>query len=89
MKLFDRAFVKGQKRPTAAEWQAELDFLLKNLKHCKKNPNHAYFTNKGCGLCVAEERLKANLKTIKEKQAEPRKIRGFELKNCRGKVWKR
>lgn len=80
MKLFDRAFVKGQKRPTAAEWQAELDFLLKNLKHCKKNPNHAYFTNKGCGLCVAEERLKANLKTIKEKQAEPRKIRGFELK---------
>jgi len=29
---------------------------------------------------VAEERLKANLKTIKEKQAEPRKIRGFELK---------
>lgn len=38
MKLFDRAFVKGQKRPTAAEWQAELDFLLKNLKHCKRIP---------------------------------------------------
>ncbi len=80
MKLFDRAFVKGQKRPTAAEWQTELDFLLKSLKHCKKNPNHAYFTNKGCGLCVAEDRLKANLKTIKEKQAAPRKIRGFEVK---------
>lgn len=81
MTLFDRAFVKGQKRPTAAEWQAELDFLLKNIKHCKKNPNHAYFTNKGCGLCVSEERLKANLRTIKEKNAEPLKIRGFEIKN--------
>ena len=80
MKLFDRAFVKGQKRPTAAEWQAELDFLLKNLKRCKKNPNHVYFTSKGCGLCVAEERLKSNLKTIKEKKSEPKKIRGFELK---------
>ena len=57
-----------------------LDYLLKNLKHCKKNPNHAYFTNKGCGLCVAEDRLKANLKTIQEKKAEPRKIRGFEIK---------
>lgn len=80
MKLFDRAFVKGQNRPTAIEWQIELDNLLKNLKRCKKNPNHVYFTNKGCGLCVAEEKLKANLKTIKEKKVEPKKIRGFELK---------
>lgn len=79
LKLFDRAFVKGQKRPSAMEWQAELDYLLKNIKHCKKNPNHAYFTNKGCGLCVAEEKLKANLNTIKEKSAEPPKIRGFEI----------
>lgn len=79
MKLFDRAFVKGQTRPTALEWQTELDYLLKNIKHCKKNPNHAYFTNKGCGLCVAEEKLKANLKIIQEKNAEPQKIRGFEL----------
>jgi len=79
LKLFDRAFVKDQKRPSAMEWQAELDSLLKNIKHCKKNPNHAYFTNKGCGLCVAEEKLKANLKSIQEKNAEPRKIRGFEV----------
>jgi len=79
MKLFDRAFVKGQNRPTALEWQAELDYLLKNIKYCKKNPNHAYFTNKGCGLCVAEEKLKANLKVIQEKNAQPQKIRGFEL----------
>ena len=79
LKLFDRAFVKGQKRPSAVEWQAELDYLLKNIKHCKKNPNHVYFTNKGCGLCVAEEKLKANLNTIKEKSAEPPKIRGFEI----------
>lgn len=77
--MFDRAFVKGQKRPTAQEWQVELDYLLKNLKHCKKNPNHAYFTNKGCGLCAAEEKLQANLKSIREKQAEPKKIRGFEV----------
>lgn len=80
MKLFDRAFVKGQKRPTAQEWQIELDYLLKNLKHCKKNPNHAYFTNKGCGLCVAEEKLKSNLKSIQEKKAQPPKIRGFEVR---------
>ena len=79
MKLFDRAFVKGQKRPTALEWQAELDYLLKNIKQCKKNPNHSYFTNKGCGLCVAEEKFKANLKNIQEKNAEPKKIRGFEV----------
>lgn len=80
MKLFDRAFVKGQKRPTAAEWQAELDKLLKSLKPCKKNPEHAYFTNKGCGLCAAEGRFKARLKVIQEKEAEPKKIRGFEIK---------
>jgi hypothetical protein len=80
LKLFDRAFVKGQSRPTASEWQAELSYLLKNIKHCKKNPNHAYFTNKGCGLCISEERLKANLKVIREKNAEPAKIRGFEIK---------
>lgn len=79
MKLFDRAFLKGQNRPSAQEWQAELDFLLKNLKHCKKNPNHAYFTNKGCGLCVADEKLKLDLKTIEEKKTEPKKIRGFEV----------
>lgn len=80
MKLFDRAFVKGQKRPSAQEWQIELDYLLKNLKHCKKNPNHAYFTNKGCGLCVAEEKLKSNLKSIQEKNSQPPKIRGFEVR---------
>ena len=79
LKLFDRAFVKGQTRPTAEEWQAELDFLLKNAKRCKKNPNHVYFTNKGCGLCVADEKLKVNLKSIQEKKAEPKKIRGFEV----------
>ena len=79
LKLFDRAFVKGQTRPSAKEWQAELGVLLKNLKRCKKNPNHVYFTNKGCGLCVAEERLKVNLKTIKQKNEEPKKIRGFKV----------
>ena len=79
MKLFDRAFLKGQNRPTAHEWQMELDYLLKNLKQCKKNPNHAYFTNKGCGLCVADEKLKLDLKTIEEKKTEPKKIRGFEV----------
>ncbi|MBQ8750017.1 MAG: hypothetical protein IJZ30_00060 [Alphaproteobacteria bacterium] len=79
LKLFDRAFVKGQVRPSALEWQVELSNLLKNVKRCKKNPNHVYFTNKGCGLCVAEEKLKSNLRTIKEKNAEPKKIRGFEV----------
>lgn len=79
LKLFDRAFVKGQERPTAMEWQRELAFLLENKKPCKKNPNHIYFTNKGCGLCMAEEKLKSNLKSVQERKAEPKKIRGFEV----------
>ncbi|MBR5598590.1 MAG: hypothetical protein IKW39_00970, partial [Alphaproteobacteria bacterium] len=79
LKMFDRAFVKGQERPRAIEWQEELDKLLSNLKVCKKNPNHAYFTNKGCGLCVAEEKLAIKLKSVKEKSIEPKKIRGFEV----------
>ncbi len=79
LKLFDRAFVKGQTRPTALEWQEELDRLLSGLKRCKKNPNHVYFTNKGCGLCVAEEKFKVNLQKVREKSAEPKKIRGFEV----------
>jgi uncharacterized membrane protein YhaH (DUF805 family) len=79
LKLFDRAFVKGQTRPTALEWQEELDRLISKLKRCKKNPNHVYFTNKGCGLCVAEEKLKIKLKAVQENSAQPKRIRGFEV----------
>ena len=46
MSLFERAFVKGNERPTAIEWQNQLEYILKHLKQCKKDANHAYFTPK-------------------------------------------
>ncbi len=79
LKLFDRSFVKDQTRPTALEWQKELNYLLKNIKQCKKDPSHAYFTSKGCGMCVAKDKLSETLKIVKEKSDAPEKIRGFEL----------
>lgn len=77
--LFDRAFSKDHKRPTAKEWYAHLDYLLKNIKQCKKNPNHAYFTNKGCGLCAVEERIQTRLSQIKKEKTEPQTIRGIKI----------
>jgi len=77
--MFDRAFVCGQERPTAKEWQEHLWYLLHNLKQCKQNHNHVYFTSKGCGLCAAEERLAYQLNKVKKESAEPQKVRGMEL----------
>ncbi len=77
--LFDRAFMCGQERPTAKEWQEHLWYLLHNLKACKKNSNHVYFTAKGCGLCAAEEKLVKTLTKVKQEAAEPVKVRGMEL----------
>ncbi|MBR1605085.1 MAG: hypothetical protein IJ660_03135 [Alphaproteobacteria bacterium] len=77
--MFDRAFVCGQERPTAKEWVEHLWSLLHNLKQCKQNPDHVYFTNKGCGLCAAEEKLTYQLNKIRKESEEPQKVRGMEL----------
>ena len=53
LELFDRAFLKGQKRPSAKEWQEHMEYLFRNLKTCKQNPDHVYFTSR-----KQEKRLK-------------------------------
>jgi len=77
--MFDRAFVCGQERPSAKEWQEHLWYLLHNIKQCKQNRDHVYFTSKGCGLCAMEEKLAHQLSKIKQESNEPQKIRGMEL----------
>lgn len=79
LELFERAFVRGGKRPTAEEWQAHLHHLLHTLKICQKNPDHAYFTAKGCGLCVAEERFKGTMSDIRKQKETPQMLRGMEI----------
>lgn len=77
--LFERAFARKQKRPSAKEWYEHLSYLSDTLKQCKKNPDHGYWTNKGCGLCAVEEKVKRKLNEIKEEKSAPQKIRGFEV----------
>ena len=79
LELFDRAFCKGQKRPTAKEWKEHLEYLFRNLKTCKKNPDHIYFTSKGCGLCAMEERFKQKIAVVREEKNTPPKIRGLSV----------
>lgn len=79
LELFERAFVKGQERPNAKEWQEHLHHMMHNLKTCKKDSNHAYFTSKGCGLCVAEERFKDTLLDVKKQRETPQMVRGMEV----------
>ena len=76
LKLFDRAFVKNEKRPTAKEWYVHLGHLLRSLKHCKKDHNHVYFTAKGCGLCAVEEKFHQHLADVKKEKEAPQTIRG-------------
>jgi len=80
MSLFERAFTKGNERPSALEWQSLLEHLVKNRKQCKKDPNHAYFTPKGCGLCMVKEKFKAQMEEYKKQQEEPQTVRGMEVK---------
>lgn len=80
LNLFERAFSKGNVRPSAIEWQNRLEFILKNLKRCKKDHNHAYFTPKGCGLCIAAEKLKNHLKEQQEKAEQTKNtVRGIDV----------
>ena len=79
--MFERAFAKNGKRPTAKEWCNHLTYLMSIIKACKKDKNHVYFTNKGCGLCAVEQKFKLKFSEVKkEKQSEP-KIRGFDVGN--------
>lgn len=79
LELFERAFTKGEQRPSAYEWQEHLWKLMHGLKQCKQNPNHVYFTSKGCGICSVENKFSTNLVKIKKQKTGPEKIRGIEV----------
>lgn len=79
LELFERAFTKGEQRPSAYEWQEHLWKLMHGLKQCKQNPNHVYFTSKGCGLCSVENKFSRDLTEIKKQKNNPEKIRGIEV----------
>ncbi len=79
MEFFERSFTKGCQRPSACEWQEHLWKLMHSLKVCKNNPNHSFFTSKGCGLCSIESKFNKNLNVIKRQKNGPEKIRGIEV----------
>ena len=79
LELFERAFTKDCQRPSAYEWQEHLWKLMHGLKQCKENPNHVYFTSKGCGLCSVESKFYKDLSSIKQQKQVPEKIRGIEI----------
>ncbi len=79
LELFERAFTKSGNRPSAYEWQEHLWKLMHNLKQCKNNHNHVYFTGKGCGLCMIEDKFYRRLNDIKKQKETPETLRGFEL----------
>ena len=80
MNMFERAFTKGNERPTALEWQNQLEYILKHLKQCKKDKNHAYFTSKGCGLCMIKDKFKMQMDSYKKQKEEPQTVRGMDVK---------
>ena len=79
LEMFERAFTKSGNRPSAYEWQEHLWNLLHNLRPCKKNHNHVYFTSKGCGLCMMEEKFFSDMKQIKQQKQNPETIRGLKV----------
>lgn len=83
LELFERAFSKGGNRPSAYEWQEHLWKLMHNLKTCKKDPNHAYFTSKGCGLCMMNEKFYHDLSDIKKQKETPEMVRGMAVESLK------
>lgn len=79
LELFERAFSKGGKRPSAYEWQEHLWKLMHNLKQCKHNNNHVHFTSKGCGLCIVEDKFYHDMHDIKKQKQTPEMVRGVEV----------
>jgi hypothetical protein len=49
------------------------------MKQCKKDRNHVYFTAKGCGLCIAEEKFSSKIDALRKEKSMPAQIRGVEL----------
>ncbi len=81
LEMFERAFTKSAKRPTAYEWQEHLWKLMHHLRQCKNNPNHVYFTTKGCGLCMTDDKFYHDMHNKKKQIMGPEKIRGIEVDN--------
>lgn len=79
LEMFERAFAKGGNRPSAYEWQEHLWKLMHHLRQCKNNPNHVYFTTKGCGLCIIEDKFYHDMRDIKKQKQTPEKIRGIKV----------
>ncbi len=79
LEMFERAFSRGADRPSAYEWQEHLWKLMHSLRQCKNNPNHVYFTGKGCGLCITEEKFRQEISNIQKQKQTPETIRGIEI----------
>ncbi len=79
LEMFERAFTKGGHRPSAYEWQEHLWKLMRRLRQCRNNPNHVYFTSKGCGLCITEEKFRHDMSNIMQQKQGPEKIRGVAV----------
>ncbi len=79
LEMFERAFTKGGNRPSAYEWQEHLWKLMHHLRQCKNNPNHVYFTSKGCGLCIMEDKFYHDMHDLKKQKQTPEKIRGINV----------
>ncbi|WP_145960877.1 hypothetical protein [Sphingosinithalassobacter portus] len=68
--LFDRAFLTGTSRPSAAEWRDHLDTLISQLVPCASKPNeHAHF-GMGCGFCAHDARITASAQKPRRRRAE-------------------
>lgn len=83
LELFERAFTKGQNRPSAYEWQEHLWKLMHQMKTCKKDSNHVYFTSKGCGLCMMEEKFYHDMNDIKKQKETPETVRGLKVESLK------
>ena len=81
MNMFERAFTKGNERPSALEWQNQLEYILKHLKQCKKDHNHSYFTPKGCGLCMVRDKFKLHVENFKKEKEKSATVRGMDRKS--------
>jgi len=83
LELFERAFCKDCQRPSAFEWQEHLWKIMHSLKKCHNNPDHAYFTSKGCGLCMIENKFNHNIDELKKQKQEPETLRGIEVEQMK------
>ena len=83
LEMFERAFTKGGSRPSAYEWQEHLWKIMHSLKPCKKNHNHDYFTSKGCGLCMVEEKFYSDMADLRRQKATPETVRGMEISSLK------